>query len=65
MEKQITLIKKRQIQVLFWGDVNYPETLALCPDAPLLLFSKGSLQWHKERKIISLVGTRENTAYGK
>jgi len=65
VEKQITLIKKRQIQVLFWGDVNYPETLALCPDAPLLLFSKGSLEWHKERKIISLVGTRENTAYGK
>lgn len=63
--KQIALLKKGQIQVLFWGDANYPETLALCPDAPLLLFFKGSLECHKERKIISVVGTRENTAYGK
>jgi DNA processing protein len=65
VKEQVALLEQNQIRSLFWGDDNYPETLAFCPDAPLVLFSKGTLDIDKTRKIISVVGTRENTPYGK
>lgn len=65
VEKQLLWLKEHQIKTLFWGTEQYPETLAFCPDAPLLLFYKGAIDFAKKRKIISVVGTRENTSYGK
>jgi len=57
-------IKKHGIQFLFLGDPAYPKTLAFCPDAPLVLFYKGSLPW-QGRKLISIVGTRSGDVRGE
>lgn len=57
-------ILKNNIKTLFLGDPNYPKTLSFCPDAPLVLFYKGDIAF-KDQKIISIVGTRANNAYGR
>ncbi|PQB05520.1 DNA-processing protein DprA [Aureitalea marina] len=51
-------------QMLHWQDVNYPNHLRQCIDAPLLLFARGSYRFD-HRPVISIVGTRECSAYGE
>jgi len=63
-EKEVEFIKKFQIKVLFYLDKNYPERLRNCPDSPLLLYVKGNVNFNQS-KIISIVGTRNATQYGK
>lgn len=63
-EAQLDFIKKHKIEVLFYGNGNYPKKLKGCYDAPLLLYYKGSIDLNQQR-IISIVGTRNATAYGK
>ncbi len=62
-EKEFQFASKHQLEVLFYQTSNYPSLLKNCPDAPLILFSKGN--YHLEhQKIISIVGTRNKTHYG-
>jgi DNA processing protein len=63
-EKQVLFIDKHQIQVLFYSDDNYPQRLKNCYDAPILLYYKGNADLNQSR-IISVVGTRRATAYGR
>lgn len=50
--------------MLFQDDENYPKRLRNCYDAPLLLYYKGTASLNHPR-IISIVGTRNATSYGK
>lgn len=63
IEKEIEFIKKQKIRVLFIDDVDYPQDLKQCYDAPFMLFSKGNIDFLNDR-IISIVGTRNITSYG-
>lgn len=63
-EKELDFITKHDIQVLFQDDENYPKRLRNCYDAPLLLYYKGTASLNHPR-IISIVGTRNATGYGK
>lgn len=63
-ENQLAFIEKHQIQVLFYDDERYPKRLKNCYDAPLLLYYKGSVDLNRPR-IVSIVGTRNATTYGK
>ena len=63
-EQELAFIEKHQIQVLFHEDENYPKRLKNCYDAPLLLYYKGTTNLNQQR-VISIVGTRNATAYGK
>ena len=63
-EKQINFIKKHDIEVLFYTDINYPKRLRNCYDSPILLYFKGNVDFNHTR-IVSIVGTRNATAYGK
>jgi DNA processing protein len=63
-EKHLEFIEKHKIEVLFYADDNYPKRLRNCYDAPLLLYYKGNADLNHHR-IISIVGTRNATAYGK
>jgi DNA processing protein len=63
-EKEITFIQKYKIKTLFLTDKEYPQRLLNCYDSPTLLFYKGSADLNAS-KIISIVGTRSNTEYGK
>lgn len=63
-EKEIRFIEKYKIKPLFLTDKDYPRRLLNCYDAPALLFYKGAANLNASR-VISIVGTRNHTEYGK
>ncbi|WP_270089514.1 DNA-processing protein DprA [Sphingobacterium sp. SYP-B4668] len=63
-EKELAFIEKHRIAPLWWEDPNYPKRLANCEDAPLIVYYKGSVSLNPP-KVISVVGTRKATAYGR
>ncbi len=63
-EQEIEFISKNGIICLFYLDDNYPKRLRNCNDAPIVLFTKGNANLNESR-IISMVGTRNATNYGK
>ena len=63
-EDEFNYIEKNNIEFWYFLDDNYPEKLKHCIDAPILLFRDGNIHL-KQQKIISIVGTRNITNYGK
>jgi DNA processing protein len=63
-EKELQFIEKYKIQTFFVTDKTYPTRLKNCVDAPLLLYYKGHADLNSS-KVISVVGTRNATEYGK
>lgn len=49
---------------LTMGDARYPQRLRECPDAPLVLYYKGTADLNQLR-VVSIVGTRHATPYGQ
>jgi DNA processing protein len=62
-EQELTFIQSNQINVAYFQDENYPERLKYCIDGPVLLFSSGNIDI-KNKKIVSIIGTRQITSYG-
>ena len=62
-KREVTFIQENNIEVLCFMDEKYPDRLKHCIDGPVLLFSAGNIDL-KNRKIISIVGTRQITSYG-
>ncbi len=62
--EQLDFVEKHKIKVLFYGAETYPQKLKNCYDAPLLLYYKGNADIMAPR-IVSIVGTRNATPYGK
>lgn len=60
---ELEFIRSNDINVAHFQDENYPDRLKHCIDGPLLLFSSGKIDI-KNRRIISIVGTRQITSYG-
>jgi DNA processing protein len=63
-EKELAFLEKNKITSFFLTDKNYPHRLRECADAPLVFYFKGNADLNAKR-IISIVGTRKATAYGK
>ena len=63
-EEEIEFIEKYKITPLFITDADYPKRLLNCFDCPSLLYYRGNADLNTA-KIISIVGTRNNSAYGK
>ena len=63
-EEELKFIEKNKIKVNYYKDEDYPEKLKHCLDGPILLFSKGNISL-KNKRIISIVGTRNITAHGQ
>jgi DNA processing protein len=63
-DKEIEFLRKHKIQALFYLDNNYPERLKNCPDSPVIIYMKGDTDLNHP-KIVSIVGTRNATNYGK
>ena len=61
---ELKFVEKNNIDVLFYTDPRYPKRLKNCFDAPTLLYSKGNADLNN-RKIVSIVGTRNATDYGR
>ena len=62
-EQELRFIEKEKITVLHYQDDDYPNRLKHCIDGPVLLFGSGNINF-ENRKIISIVGTREVTSHG-
>jgi DNA processing protein len=63
-EIELAFIEKYSIRVLSISHDNYPKRLRNCADAPSLLYFKGNTDLNAQR-VISIVGARANTQYGK
>ena len=63
-ERELQFAQKNGIEAICIGDRRYPSRLRECPDAPLVLFFKGAANLNALR-IVSLVGTRKSTDYGR
>lgn len=63
-EKETEFIEKYKIQTLFLKDDKYPKRLLNCYDSPTLLYYRGSADLNSS-KVISIIGTRNNTDYGR
>ncbi|MBV8255706.1 MAG: DNA-protecting protein DprA [Chitinophaga sp.] len=61
--QEMKFIEKYGVQVIFYGDDNYPIRLKHCADAPSLLYFKGNSPLHASR-MVSIVGTRQPSPYG-
>jgi len=63
-EEELHFINNNNIHVSTFLEKEYPERLKHCIDGPIVLFRKGKIDF-QNRKIISIVGTRLITNYGK
>lgn len=64
IENEIAFIEKNNIQPLFFADNNYPKRLRNCYDPPTMLYYCGTADLNAP-KIISVIGTRSHTEYGR
>lgn len=55
---------KKNVRIIPSGDENYPKRLAQCPDAPILLYVCGTFSIKDSLHYLSVVGTRDASAYG-
>lgn len=63
-EKELEFIQKFKVKTHFVADDTYPLRLKHCADAPVLLYSLGNTDFNNI-KVLSFVGTRMPTDYGK
>ena len=62
-ESELQHIETNKIEYTYFQDKNYPERLKQCLDGPILFFQKGNIDI-QNKKLISIVGTRNATTYG-
>ncbi len=63
-EKEISFIDKYNVTPLFYTNKKYPQRLKHCIDGPMMLYYMGNTDLNSPR-IISIVGTRTASEYGK
>ncbi len=66
-ERELEVAKRANLAMFTMLDAEYPSYLKNCIDAPTVLFKDGAAKnsINDFRKIISIVGTRNITAYGR
>ena len=64
VEDEIKFCAKHHIQILIPSSTIYPQRLLNCYDPPPVLFYRGTADLNQQ-KTVSIIGTRNNTAYGK
>ncbi len=63
-EKTLEFVEKHKIDTHFFTSEKYPYRLKQCPDAPIILYSRGNPVLNTDRSV-AIVGTRNMTSYGK
>ena len=64
-EKELNYIRKNNINYTYFLDDDFPKHLHNCIDSPILLFKDGNIEIKNHSKIISVVGTRNMSSYGR
>jgi DNA processing protein len=62
--REMEYMRKEGISALFYLDEDYPRRLRECEDAPIILYTRGNVDLNAP-KILSIVGTRSATEYGR
>jgi DNA processing protein len=62
-EQEYAFAQKKHIRCLIPADDAFPQALASCPDAPLVLYALGPANLNG-RHMVSIIGTRRMTGYG-
>ncbi len=62
-DAEYNFLLKEGIAISYFMNEDYPRYLKHCVDGPILHFQRGNIDL-KDRKIISVVGTRNITSYG-
>jgi DNA processing protein len=62
---QLPYLENEQLSYHFITDTTYPERLRHCTDAPLGLFFRGQAHCWQKQRCIAVVGTRQQSPYGK
>ena len=63
-EKELRYIEKEKLNYWYFLGDDYPANLRHCMDAPILFFSEGNIDFNND-KILSIVGTRNMSNYGR
>jgi len=63
-ESEIQFIEQKKIKALCMNNEEYPQRLKNCDDAPIIVYYYGNGNLNSKR-IISMVGTRKCSEYGK
>lgn len=63
-EEEILWAEKVKVECIGFQDERYPARMKECDDAPMMLYYRGTADLNK-RRVISMVGTRKVTDYGK
>lgn len=63
-ETEVDFVTKYNIRTFFYLDNDYPFRLRQCDDSPVVFYFKGNCDLNAP-KILSVVGTRSATLYGK
>jgi DNA processing protein len=63
-ERELELARQQGIRIIAKSDRDYPSLLASLPDAPLVLYVRGTLDDTRDKYAIAIVGSRGCTAYG-
>jgi len=62
-EQEVSFMERHHVEPLVYGAEGYPRRLMECPDAPPVLYWRGTADLNRAR-VVSIVGTRHATAYG-
>lgn len=63
-DEELRFISDNNISISYFQDKTYPEKLKHCVDGPLLFFHSGNIDIQR-KTLISVVGTRNITSYGR
>ncbi|MBP5306678.1 MAG: DNA-processing protein DprA [Paludibacteraceae bacterium] len=63
-DREMDFMERTGIRAFFFSDDDYPRRLRQCPDAPLLFYYRGRTSLDAAH-VISIVGTRKATDYGR
>jgi DNA processing protein len=63
-ETELNYIEENNITTSYFLEDDFPKNLQQCIDSPILIFKDGKIDLKNER-IISIVGTRNMTSYGR
>lgn len=64
VEEELSFMEKNEITAHFFLDATYPQRLSHCEDGPIILYSKGDIDFNASN-MVSIVGTRRATVKGK
>lgn len=62
--EEVAWALSKGVEILLHGNEAYPKLLEECPDAPLVLYYRGNADLNR-KQIVSIVGTRLASGYGK